>query len=143
MLAITVIAHAPSIVIATAERAKWTRSGLDAVADHLATLGYAVERLPLLPFSNTLLTKAAHYTYNNCLVEVWRAPDGSVQRRVTRPAYATKSNEALTVLDEDAARVWEGLGFTVTFAPGEFARVSELFGSLRCMTKVLERSGTI
>ena len=117
--------------------------GLNAVADHLVTLGYAVERLPLLPFSNTFLTKAAHYTYNNCLVEVWRAADGSIQRRVTLPTYATKSNEALTVLDEEAAKVWEGLGFTVTFAQGEFARVSELFGSLRCMTKVLERSGTM
>jgi hypothetical protein len=117
-------------------------AGLDAVADHLGTLGYAVERLPLLPFSNTFLTIAAHYTYNNCLVEVWRAPDGSIQRRVTLPAYATKTNDALTPLDEDAASVWEGLGFTVTFARGEFARVSELFGSLRCMTKVLERSDT-
>jgi hypothetical protein len=125
------------------EAGKILEAGLDAVADHLGTLGYAVERLPLLPFSNTFLTKAAHYTYNNCLVEVWRAPDGSVQRRVTLPEYSTKSNDALTVLDEDAASVWEGLGFTVTIARGEFARVAELFGSLRCMTKVLERSPTM
>ena len=118
-------------------------AGLDAVADHLVALGYAVERLPLLPFSNTFLTKAAHYTYNNCLVEVWRAPDAAIQRRVTLPSYATEPLDALSVLDEEAADVWKRLGFTVTFARGEFARVAELFGSLRCMTKVLERIGTM
>lgn len=117
--------------------------GLDAVADHLLTLGYAVERLPLLPFSNTFLTKAAHYTYNNCLVEVWPSPDGSIQRRVTLPSYALEPGDVLKLLDDEAARIWAGLGFQVTFASGEFARVSELFGSLRCMTKVLERSGTM
>ena len=125
------------------EAGETLETGLDGVANHLIALGYAVERLPLLPFSNTFLTKAAHYTYNNCLVEVWRTPDGAIQRRVTLPSYATEQNDALTVLDEDAAEVWKGLGFTVRFARGEFARVAELFGSLRCMTKVLERSGTM
>ncbi|MEX2284820.1 MAG: hypothetical protein WEE89_20195 [Gemmatimonadota bacterium] len=116
-----------------------TDAGLNAVADYLVTAGYTVERLPLLPFINPQMKKPAHFSYNNCLVEIWRDAVGSTRRRVTLPVYGNEGGP-LDALDRAAAGIWEGLGFEVKAARGEFALVAELYGSVRCMTKVLERA---
>jgi hypothetical protein len=115
-------------------------AGLNAVADYLVRAGYMVERLPLVPFRTVRMKKHAHFSYNNCLVEIWRDADGSTRRRVTLPAYGNGQDSALDALDRAAVDVWEGLGFEVKIARGEFALVAELYGSVRCMTKVLERA---
>jgi len=114
-------------------------ASLDAVAVYLAADGFAVDRLPLMPLSALSLPEAAWFSYNNCLVEVWRDIDGTLRRRVALPAYGADGGTALETLDAEAARVWRGLGFEVRFASGAFTRMAELAGSLRCMTKVLSR----
>ena len=120
-----------------------TDAALDEVADDLVTAGYAVERLPLLPLRDAHAAPSRHdvwYSHNNCLVEVWRGSDVRVRRRVTLPAYASQESERLGALDVEAAHVWSSVGFDVTLTHGSFARLVRLGGSIRCMTKVLERS---
>jgi hypothetical protein len=108
---------------------------LDAVSAQLASQGFFVERLPLLPFTSELAPKVSWYSYNNCLVEVAESV-----RRVVLPAYGAGDDGSLDTLDMGAARVWSNLGFEVRFARGAFAHLAQLGGSVRCMTKVLRRS---
>lgn len=120
-----------------------TDAALDDVAADLVAAGYAVERLPLLPMRGAATEPSRHdawYSHNNCLVEVWRDSDVRLRRRVTLPAYGAEGSERLGALDVEAARAWTSLGFEVSLAPGSFARLARLGGSIRCMTKVLERS---
>lgn len=123
-----------------------TDAALDDVAADLVTAGYAVGRLPLLPMRGASTAPSRHdvwYSHNNCLVEVWRGSDVRLHRRVTLPAYGGQGNEPLGSLDVEAERVWTSLGFEVTLARGSFARLARLGGSIRCMTKVLERSHSV
>lgn len=110
---------------------------LDALTAQLTGAGYWVERLPLLPFRSELAPQGAWYSFNNCLVEVFGG-GGSTVRRVVLPSYGVLDG----ALDADAERTWAGLGFEVRVARGEFAFIAQLDGSVRCMTKVLNRSAT-
>lgn len=122
-------------VLGQREEAGDADDALDTLAAHMASAGYRVARLPLLPFRTELAPHGAWYSYNNCLVEVFRAA-GTTVRRVILPAYGSE----IGALDAEAARVWSGLGFEVPMARGDFATMAQLDGSLRCMTKVLDRA---
>ncbi len=118
---------------------------LDAVARQLERLGYDVSRLPLAPLSKPA-TRAAEpgpdwISYTNCLVEVFRSPEGegALRRRVILPAYGTDGGAGLAALDRAAARVWADLGFEAALARGPFTWLAALRGSVRCMTKVPAR----
>jgi hypothetical protein len=113
-------------------------TALDAIARRFAELGYGVVRVPLLPryFEED---DTEWVSYNNCLVEVYAQPGGGVFRRVILPSYGVEGGAGFAAMDATVGRVWRGLGFEVVFARGEFLWLSEYFGSLRCMTKVLAR----
>jgi hypothetical protein len=115
---------------------------LDATAAFLGEIGYRVERLPLLSFNTTDLPDPACYSFNNCLVEMWEGPDRALMQRVTLPIYSAIAGGRLEVLEADASTTWASLGFDVVRAEGAFGRLAELYGSARCMTKVLERKTT-
>ena len=112
--------------------------GLDALAAQMTADGYRVERLPLLPFTTEGAPGRGWYSYNNCLVELFGGVR-TMTRRVVLPAYGAGGSDMLGVLDGDAERVWTDTGFEVRVARSAFAILAERGGSVRCMTKVLER----
>lgn len=123
-----------------------TEAQLDGVGADLLAAGYVVERLPLLPERGDPNARAGPdmwYSYNNCLVEQWRASETGPRRRALLPAYGAQDDETLQSLDAEAARVWTSLGFEPVLARGSFAGLAKLGGSIRCMTKVLERSHSV
>jgi len=111
-------------------------SALDSIADHLASLGYEIVRIPtLIPDQTNYVDEngnaAPQYpflTFNNVLIEQLPGEDPVVYL----PQYG------LTCLDAAAIASWEKLGFEVR-PIGGFAISAMYCGSLRCCTKVLTR----
>ncbi len=115
---------------------------LDRIAEEFVRKGFEVIRIPYLSVPrNTPSTESAseanetapwirypEITYTNVLQET--GPEG---RRVYLPLYGWAG------FDQTAAGVWEKAGFHVIGIDG-FALSAMYGGSLRCCTKVLERS---
>jgi hypothetical protein len=112
---------------------------LDAVAADLERLRYAVRRLPLEAHTADRVPVRGWTSYNNALVERAEAAGGKAGNRVILPAFGTDGGPPLRDLDAAAAAVWSGAGFEVRFAEGPFTWLAERQGSLRCLTKVLDR----
>jgi hypothetical protein len=105
---------------------------LDSFKEFFIQKGFDILRVPLLP----TLYKPKHiismHTYNNVLLEIFKR-----KKRVYMPVYG--DDYGTQELDEKASGVWEDLGFKVRKIEG-LERISFKEGSLRCSTKVLERS---
>ena len=111
---------------------------LDAVARDMERLGYTVRRLPLEAHTADHVPFRGWSSHNNALVECVEAV-GKVGNRVILPAFGTDGGSPLRELDAAAADVWSGAGFEVQFAEGPFHWLAKRQGSLRCLTKVLDR----
>ena len=70
-------------------------------------------------------------TYNNCLMESYKKPDGTAVRRVFLPVYD------LPKLDQAAMEVYKEKGFEVV--PLKLAAVTAMRGAIRCISNVYGR----
>lgn len=103
---------------------------LDALAIHLAELGYDVRRNPA-PYASVSGSARRVLPYNNVIVQ----NDPNI---VWLPRLALPDG---TFADADQANldIWRGLGFQVVQVPDLQVYV-EMNGSLRCLTKTLARA---
>ena len=98
------------------------------VVEQLKREGFYVDYVPYIP------TQTSYYfSFNNVLIEKYEE-DGKIVRRVYMPWYETIPYE----FNERAATVYQRYGYTVIPIRG-LDKAASKHGSLRCLTKVLER----
>ncbi len=89
--------------------------------------GFEIGRLPYLQGP----PRMSWVTYNNCLMESYKKPDGTAVRRVFLPVYD------LPKLDQAAMEVYKEKGFEVV--PLKLAAVTAMRGAIRCISNVYGR----
>ncbi|MCB9234212.1 MAG: agmatine deiminase family protein [Bacteroidia bacterium] len=120
------------------------KTALDEVANQITTYTdslhgpeFEVVRLPMkIGFGQTDMVI---YSYNNCLVEVYRNV-----KKVYLPEYSLESahdpeGSICGCVTCQAERKFSARGFRVIFVSGSFQQYAKAQGSLHCLTKVLQR----
>ena len=100
-------------------------------------LGPAVDELVAAGAgSNTQVTARSwhHITWNNCLVENSAAKG----KHVYMPTFGHGARSQLKLIDDEMARLWSNMGFTV-HALGDFNAFAERQGVVHCIKKYLKR----
>ncbi len=101
--------------------------------DHLArqlAADHQVERIPCL-MGQRYGHELPYLTYNNCMMEDYRGPDGERIRKVYLPQYGCEP------LDKMARQAYQQRGFQVV--PLDMAAITVLAGAIRCSSYALER----
>jgi hypothetical protein len=107
------------------DRSDPTQAAFDAVARQCDEAGYEVIRMPIVPGEDG----RTYLTWLNVIID--DRPDGPV---VYMPVF-----DGVSVLNDRAAAIWREAGYTVRRV--NCTTVYPLFGSLRCLVNVVDRSG--